>query len=422
MTRRPAPAPASAPPSRRRALVALGGLGLAAAGCGGGSGGELAGVGSGGTGQMAGSYATGTISGFGSVIVNGVRYDDSAARVTDDAGRARPLGQLAIGMVVEVEGRGDEATGLGTADRIRIVSEVRGAIESIDATARRFVVLGATVQTGAATVFPEAGGLAALAPGDRVEVYGFADRGTGTIRATCIERRAAGDADGRIKLRGTIAEYDGARGTFRLGALQVDIRSLRELRNLPSGGLRNGLLVSIESTAAPAAGAWRPDGELTALLAATVVDGALARVEGAIEGFTSVSAFRVAGVPVDASGASFVQGATPAGLRDGLRVRVRGPVVAGRVLATRVELREDDDVSGASDDDAELKGTIVRFTRIADFAVRDAAGRVFLVDASLGTLAFEDGTTLADLRVGAVVEIRRRRGAVVVATRIKVER
>jgi len=64
----------------------------------------------------------------------------------------------------------------------------------------------------------------------------------------------------------------------------------------------------------------------------------------------------------------------------------------------------------------------VRFTRIADFAVRDAAGRVFLVDASLGTLAFEDGTTLADLRVGAVVEIRGRRGAVVVATRIKVER
>ncbi|MFN9771514.1 MAG: DUF5666 domain-containing protein, partial [Burkholderiales bacterium] len=188
MTRRPAPAPASAPPSRRRALVALGGLGLAAAGCGGGSGGELAGVGSGGTGQMAGSYATGTISGFGSVIVNGVRYDDSAARVTDDAGRARPLGQLAIGMVVEVEGRGDEATGLGTAERIRMVSEARGAIESIDAAARRFTVLGTTVQTGAATVFPEAGGRAALAPGDRVEVDGVAVRGTGTVRAACIGR------------------------------------------------------------------------------------------------------------------------------------------------------------------------------------------------------------------------------------------
>lgn len=422
MTRRTAPPPASAAPSRRRALVALGGLGLAAAGCGGGSGGELAGVGSGGTGQVAGSYATGTISGFGSVIVNGVKYDDSAARVTDDAGRARPLGQLAIGMVVEVEGRGDEATGLGTAERIRMVSEARGAIESIDAAARRFTVLGTTMQTGAATVFPEPGGLAALATGDRVEVYGFADRDTGTIRATCIERRAAGDADGRIKLRGTIAELDATRDTFRLGALRVDVRSLRELRNLPSGGLRNGLLVWIESTAAPAAGAWRPDGELTALLAAPVVDGTHARVEGAIDGFSSVSAFRVAGVPVDASGASFMRGATQAGLRDGLRVRVHGPAVAGRVVATRVELREDRDVSGESDDDAELKGTIVRFTRIADFAVRDAAGRVFLVDASLGTLAFEDGTTLADLRVGAVVEIRGRRGAVVVATRIKVER
>jgi hypothetical protein len=195
--------------------------------------------------------------------------------------------------------------------------------------------------------------------------------------------RAAGDADGRIKLRGTIAELDAARGTFRLGALRVDIRELREL---PSGGLRNGLLVSIESTAVPVAGAWRPDGELTVLLAAAVADGALARVEGAIEGFSSVTAFRVAGIAVDAGAASFVQGATPAGLRDGLRVRVRGPVVGRRMVATRVELREDDDVSGASDDEAELRGTIVRFTRIADFAVRG------------------------------------RRGAIIVATRIKVER
>lgn len=423
MTRRPPPRPLPADaPARRRALRAIGALGVAASGCGGGSGGDLAGVGSGGTGQVAGSFATGPISGFGSVIVNGIRYDDGAARIVDDAGRVRTSTQLAIGMVVEVEGRADEARGTGSADRIRLVSELRGTIDAIDATTRRIRLLGATVQTGAATVFPDAAGLAALAVGDRIEVYGFADRAGGLLRATCIERRAAGDADGRVKLRGLIAELDAARGTFRIGTLQVDFRALRGIFGTPSGGLRNGLLVSIESVATPAAGAWRPDGEMTVLVATAATEGTLARVEGEILEFRSVAEFRVGGVPVDASRASFGDGLTAAALADDRRVRASGVFSGGRLLATRLEPRGDDDVSGETEDQAELEGTVVRFTRVADFAVRDGAGRVFLVDASLGALVLEDGTTLADLRLGARVKVTGRRGTVIVATRLKVER
>ena len=263
---------------------------------------------------------------------------------------------------------------------------------------------------------------AALAVGDRIEVYGFADRAGGLLRATCIERRAAGDADGRVKLRGLIAELDAARGTFRIGTLQVDFRALRGIFGTPSGGLRNGLLVSIESVATPAAGAWRPDGEMTVLVATAATEGTLARVEGEILEFRSVAEFRVGGVPVDASRASFGDGLTAAALADDRRVRASGVFSGGRLLATRLEPRGDDDVSGETEDQAELEGTVVRFTRVADFAVRDGAGRVFLVDASLGTLVLEDGTTLADLRLGARVKVTGRRGTVIVATRLKVER
>ncbi|RPH67003.1 MAG: hypothetical protein EHM83_02620, partial [Burkholderiales bacterium] len=79
---------------------------LMAASCGGG---DLAGVGSGGTGNRLASVSYGSIAGFGSIIVNGVRYDDRAATVSSDDGTTR--GALGLGMVVEV--RGDiESTGL----------------------------------------------------------------------------------------------------------------------------------------------------------------------------------------------------------------------------------------------------------------------------------------------------------------------
>ena len=50
-------------------------------GCGGG-------VDSGGTGGAA-TYANGPITGSGSIIVNGVRFDDSAAAISDDSGPGR---------------------------------------------------------------------------------------------------------------------------------------------------------------------------------------------------------------------------------------------------------------------------------------------------------------------------------------------
>ena len=84
----------------RHWLRALG-MGLLAAlaivACGGGS--DLAGVGSGGT----GSFSVGTITGFGSVFVNGQRYDDVNASVSDEDG-PRNRADLRLGMVVTVQG------------------------------------------------------------------------------------------------------------------------------------------------------------------------------------------------------------------------------------------------------------------------------------------------------------------------------
>ena len=66
---------------------------LVAAGCGG--------VDSGGTGAV---VSVGPISGFGSIIVNGVRFDESSATIQDDDGNAVTRDRLLLGVMTRIDG------------------------------------------------------------------------------------------------------------------------------------------------------------------------------------------------------------------------------------------------------------------------------------------------------------------------------
>jgi hypothetical protein len=68
----------------------------ALAACGGGGDSTAAPTGT--TSTPSSVYAAGPITGFGSVIVNGVRFDDSAATITDDDGRTLAESELHLGM------------------------------------------------------------------------------------------------------------------------------------------------------------------------------------------------------------------------------------------------------------------------------------------------------------------------------------
>ena len=105
-------------------------------------------MGSGGT----GSFASGPITGFGSIVVGGVHFDESAARIENDDGTPRDRAALHLGTMVEVDSdeiRGDAAT----ASQVRITSALIGAVESVAADA--LVVNGLTVRIEAGTVFDE---------------------------------------------------------------------------------------------------------------------------------------------------------------------------------------------------------------------------------------------------------------------------
>src|SRR5262245_38649851 len=113
------------------------------------------GVDSGGTGS---SVAYGPVNGLGSIIVNGVRFDDSAASISDEDDRPVARDRLQLGVVTSVEGSAIVSTAnerRATANRVRILSELIGPIGAIDATTQTIEVLGQTVRITAATVFDD---------------------------------------------------------------------------------------------------------------------------------------------------------------------------------------------------------------------------------------------------------------------------
>jgi len=208
--------------------------------------------------------ASGVITGFGSVYVNGVRYDTSAADIEfEDEGR-KSEDALRLGMKVKVEGEreGDNRR----ADRIRYDDDLEGPVSAIQPDAANpslgsFTVAGQDVTVDDNTVFDDSIGdnngdgstdLLDLDPANGmivVEVSGFQTEGG--ILATRVERdddRQAGDEDD-AEVKGYVTDLDETAGTFRIRALTVawtpdDLDS----EDFPDGTLSEDLFVEVEGT------------------------------------------------------------------------------------------------------------------------------------------------------------------------------
>ena len=360
--------------ARRRWLGALA-LALLVFGCGGG-------VGTGGT----GSFAVGPISGFGSIIVNGVRFDDVEARVESDDGSPRGSDSLRLGMMVEVDA--DEVRNAQAAARqVRVVSELIGRVDSVDPLLGQLVVNGLTVRTNASTVFDEqfVGGLSGVMVASVIEVYGFADGAAGAVLATRLEPRPGATA---FKFRGALSSLDRGARTFQIGSQSFSYLGLSP----EPQGLANGAIVRVVvGTARNGAGRW----EVSALAAGVPSrDGVEGEAEGLISAYNSDADFLVNGLPVDASGA-VVQGGP---LAAGLRVEVHGRLQAGVLIASTVAI-EREEGSG----EFELHGTIDSVDPAAQ--TLRLRGRSEWVSTARPGLKYEGGTA-ADLQPGRRIELK----------------
>ncbi len=237
---------------------------LTGSGCGGG-GLQVAGVGTGGTG-----LAEGTVSGFGSVIVDGIEYDDAAASIQQDDGTGASVNaDLQLGQRVQLSLNADNSV-----QSVAVLPQLVGSASTAQDASGSFRMLGQLVRLAGSTadtsMSPTAvvAGFngAGIAVGDSLEVHGtwVLDKPLGSyvLIASRVEKLTSVPA--LLQLSGVVQALTG--NVLRLNAtLGVAVQGL----SLPPG-LVIGHSVRVWATPA----AWNAS-LFTPLQASRIIDSTL---------------------------------------------------------------------------------------------------------------------------------------------------
>src|SRR5437879_3639227 len=278
--------------------------------------------------------ATGTITGFGSIYVNGVHFQTSSATIRKN-GQTVAESQLAVGEVARVKGEKNDTDGTGVADSIDVDESVVGPIAAIDTTNSVVTVLGQTVKINTGTSFSmdvQPASLAGLKVGDVIRVSGLIDS-SGNIVASRIERTGA---SAELQVLGTVASLDMTAHTFKINALVVNYSSAN-LTGFASGQPSDGDLGEVQGTMFDAT---------TMTLTATHVARQQSEQEeagsdemereGLITRFASATDFDVAGKPVTTTSSTVYRNGTAGDLALNAKVEVEGTLNSSNVLVASV--------------------------------------------------------------------------------------
>jgi hypothetical protein len=267
----------------------------------------------------------GPIDAFGSVYVNGMRYETNSAVFLIN-GQPATQDDLEVGQVIRLEANypGNSAT------QVDYVETVKGPVQSINLANNTFVALGQTVQVTPTTIF-EAVTLATLLVGDVVEVSGFRDPNK-VIRSTYIEKEA------------NVLNYQVTGNIENLAATTFNIAGLTVVHN--NVNKQNGQLVDVIGLANDFNVNTLIASEVRAGFAANPEVGEEVGVHGIITNFTSVALFEVNGLVVVSDANTEIEGGALADLALGVRVEVEGVYTSDEnLLAEKIEIEEEGDGS-----------------------------------------------------------------------------
>jgi hypothetical protein len=340
---------------------------------------------------------TGTITGFGSVIVDGVEYATSGAQIRIDD-QPTSESELRVGHVVTIKGSVNADGRTGTAREISFTSDARGAVTEVNPASTTFVLLGQTVQVTDETLFDEttqARDLSELQIGAKIRVSGFENE-AGELVASRIDSAASGAG---LQVRGKVQSLDTTARSFRLNALKVDYSAASVSGTLAAGGeatVRGSTLASDGSLVAT---------QVTATAPSASTPNERGQLEGPITNFNSSTDFVVDGQRVTTnSGTQLILHGLSLGAD--VFVKVRGTFnTSGILVADRVEAKE----------------PVIGFVRGVVDSVSSTGGTLTVlgISATISTsTSFEDRSNerkrefrLADLRTGDYVEVRGSLGA-----------
>jgi hypothetical protein len=263
----------------------------------------------------------------GSVIVNGVHFDDNTATIKIDD-TPKTSNDLQSGMVVRLRGQINGNATTGTAQVVNVSTEIRGTVQTHDGTTvpPTFTVVGQTVFVDDLTVLanfgaspPPASAVGSLSNGSSfVEVHGLRDA-TGALHASRVELLNANPLGD--ELRGTVDGLGATTFTLKNGTTSVPVNF-----SAVTITLANGEIVEVH-------GAF--NGTTFTATSINIEDDAQFQhqageefeIEGQVSGCLAANPctlFNVGAQVVQVSASTRFEGGAPTDLADGIRVEAEG--------------------------------------------------------------------------------------------------
>ena len=287
----------------------------------------------------------------GSVILNGVHYDDSNATTIKIDDTTKASADLQSGMVVKVAGMINADGSTGSAQQVKALVEVRGIPDQVNATANppSLHVLNQTVFINDQTIFSGPSNSIADITKDvtLIEVHGLRDS-LGNILATRIETVQAQMADATVdEIRGVVSNLNTSSNpvTFNLGPQAIAVANGATI--LPNGAtIANGIVVEVHC-ARPCigGGAFQAsviDVEEAQDQAFQPGNGERYEVEGLVSGFSATpGSFFVGGTPVTTTPSTQFDGGLATDLANDVQVEAEGTFdpTTHSLLATKIEFK-----------------------------------------------------------------------------------
>ncbi len=289
--------------------------------------------------------AQGAITGFGSVVVNGIHFLTTDTQVSTDDTASTDESSLKLGMVVNINGTVDEATGEISANQIDYSAEAEGMIESINLVNKSFDVMGQTIIVDSLTEF-EGVTFNSLQVGQSVEISGNRNA-SDQIVATRVE--VSGTTETQRKLRGIMSNFDQTNAKFNINNIVVDFSAAQV-----EGTLADGAEVKVSANQDTTNSSLMAD-EVKVLNNHDNNNGSEQDEDRAIDGiitqFVSGTDFNVDDQAISTDGATEYSYGQASDLAQGLNVSVYGTINANNTLVAS-KIRFD------SEGDTEFKGMV----------------------------------------------------------------
>jgi hypothetical protein len=177
---------------------------------------------------VGGTGILGTISGFGSIIVNGMELEYDRGTKVEVDGRPAALEDLKVGQVIL--GTARTKNGELYLDSIEMLHAVTGPIDAIDHDAQSMTILGQRIRLNLGGDGAAIESFKTLGKGDSVSISGLR-MADGTIVATRVDQRPD---DGRLIVRGIASALTG--NSVMIGGLDIPLDQQSVVSPVKQGG------------------------------------------------------------------------------------------------------------------------------------------------------------------------------------------